>query len=86
MQMTQKEYYIAPSDSIFNDIKANAIKIWQEYEHPGYVAEKLAQIDIENIKDNAWYIVGMFDLSNQMRLLLMVETETADMIRKARGY
>ena len=84
--MTPEEYYIAPSDSVFNDIKTNAVKIWQSYEHPDYVAEKLTQIDIQNIADNAWYIVGMFDLPNQMRLLSMVEPETTDLIRKARGY
>lgn len=85
--MTLEEYYTAPPQHIFDDIKENAKKIWESYDNThGYVTEKLQRIDIENFSDNAWYIVAMFDVPNQNKLLSMVEPETAEMIRKARGY
>ena len=54
------DYYTAPPQEIFEDIKENARKIWQSYDDTyGYASEKIARIDIENISDNAWYIVAM---------------------------
>lgn len=84
--MTPEEYYIAPSDDTFRDIKENALKIWNTYSDP-YRAEKVNRIkDIENIQDNAWFIVAMFDHINQAKLLAMVKPETAAQIQDARGY
>ena len=72
------DYYKAPPQKIFDDIKKNAIKIWQTYDNEfGYVDEKLDRIkDIKNYRDNAWYIVAMFDYSNQAKLVNMVGKET----------
>lgn len=85
--MSKFDYYDTPPDEIFEDIHENAVKIWQTYDDThGYASEKIARIDIKNMSDNAWYIVAMFDQSNQAKLLSMVKPETADMIRKARGY
>jgi hypothetical protein len=84
--LTVEEYYTAPPDHVFEDIKINAKKIWESYSHPDYVREKLERIDIENVSDNAWYIVAMFDQPNQNKLLDMVQPETAKYIRRARGY
>lgn len=86
--MTPQEYYTAPPQEVFDDIKENATKIWQTHDNTyGYVDEKVGCIkDLENIKDNAWYIVAMFDSNNQQKLLSMVKPETAEMIRRARGY
>lgn len=85
--MKEFNYYEAPPQRVFDDIKLNAERIWRSYDDTyGYASEKLKRIDIENISDNAWYIVGMFDSENQERLLSMVEPETATMIRLARGY
>lgn len=86
--MTTKEYYIAPPDEIFDDIKENAIKLWETYDNSyGYVNEKKGRIvSIKNVQDNAWYIVAMFDHPNQEKLLKMVKSETAEMIKDARGY
>lgn len=82
--MTPKEYYTAPPQHIFDDIKENAIKIWNTYEDP-YKTEKLNRIiNIENVSDNAWYMVAMFDYINIAKLLSRVESETADMIIDAR--
>lgn len=86
-QMSIEEYYTAPPQHIFDDIKKNAAVIWSTYEnHGGYRDEKLARIDIANVSDNAWYIVAMFDHNNQEKLLDLVEPETATYIRRARGY
>jgi len=88
MNTDKFDYYTAPSNEIFNDIKENAIKIWKTYDNTyGYQDEKLNRIkDIKNFKDNTWFIVGMFDTNNQAKLLSMVKPETAEMIIKARGY
>ena len=77
--MKKFDYYIAPSQEVFNDIKENAIKLWQTYDNQfGYVDEKVNRIkDIKNISDNAWFIVAMFDHHNQAKLLTMVKPETA---------
>lgn len=87
MEMTPQEYYTAPAQHVFDDIKSNAEKIWRSYDDTcGYASDKLKRIEIENVGDNAWYIVGMFDQKNQNKLLSMVEPETAELIRRARGY
>lgn len=86
--MKSEQYYITPPQKVFDEIKENAIKIWQTYDNQfGYVDEKVNRIkdikDIKNFKDNAWYIVAMFDSNNQMKLVSMVSEETADMILDA---
>lgn len=80
--MTKVDYYTAPSQEVFDDIKENATKIWQTYDNTyHYVDEKLNQIkDIKNISDNAWFIVAMFDSNNQAKLITMVKKETARFI------
>jgi len=81
------DYYATPPQEVFDDIKENARKLWSQYDDTyGYASGKLERIDIENIRDNAWYIVAMFDPINQEKLLKMVKPETAALIRQARGY
>lgn len=77
--MTPEEYSTAPSQEIFDDIKANAIKIWQTYDNRfGYVDEKLGMIeDVKNFRDNAAFIVAMFDGTNQRKLLGMVKPDAS---------
>lgn len=87
--MNKFDYYTAPSQEVFDDIKENATKIWQTYDNTyHYVDEKLERIkDVKNISDNAWFIVAMFDETNQARLIKMVKPETAQLIIQAiRGY
>ncbi len=86
--MNQKDYYKAPSQEIFDDIKSNAIKIWTTYDDMyGYQTEKVSRVEaMQNIRDNAWTIVAMFDGINQAKLLAMVKPKTAEMIIDARGY
>lgn len=77
--MTDKfDYYKAPSEEIFQDIKSNSIKIWKTYDNTyGYVDEKVDRIkDMQNISDNAWTIVAMFDMNNQIELLRLIKPAT----------
>jgi len=69
--VTEKEYYIAPSQQIFDEIKYASMGIWQKYDDTfGYRTEKLNRIkDMENIQDNAMSMVGMFDAQNLFTLL-----------------
>ncbi len=71
------DYYQAPSDEIFNEVKAKAIKLWQTYDDTyGYATQKVRRIEgIVNFKDNCGYIIAMFDLPNQRKLQAMVESE-----------
>jgi len=42
MNTDKFDYYTAPSNEIFNDIKENAIKIWKTYDNTyGYQDENL---------------------------------------------
>jgi hypothetical protein len=86
--MAQKEYYTAPPLKIFKEIKEAATKIWNTYDDDyGYRTEKLNQIkDLENVEDNAWFIVAMFDPVNQQKLINLVSEKAAELIRKARGW
>ena len=86
--MKVEDYYKAPPDEIFEDIKENAIKVWQEMDNTySYVDEKVGRIkDIGNVEDNAWYIVAMFDSQNQQKLLNLVKPQTAEMILDVRGF
>ena len=85
--MDEFDYYKTPPQEIFDDIKENAIKIWETYDNTyGYVDEKVGRIKgLTNYKDNAWYMVAMFDCVNQSKLIYMVQPETAKMILQARG-
>lgn len=79
--MTPEQYYIAPPQKVFDEIKNAAMQIWSMNYDGDYRKEKLQRIlHITNCQDNAWYMVAMFDRDNQMKLLDMVSDETHDMI------
>ena len=75
--LSMEEYYTAPSDDIFEDIKEHAIELWQTYDNEfGYVDEKLDRIkDLKNISDNWAYMIAMFDSNNKYKLLLSLKLE-----------
>lgn len=85
--MKKFNYYTAPSQAIFNDIKKNALKIWEGYDDTyGYRTEKTERVKgIKNISDNVWCIVAMFDPINQAKLISMVKPKTASLIIQAIG-
>lgn len=80
-----EEYYTAPSDEIFEDIKKAAITIWKEYDDTyGYATEKVNRIkDIPNVSDNWAYMIAMFDHWNQNKLYKKVKREdTQELINR----
>lgn len=72
-----EDYYKAPSDEIFNEIKGKSIEIWGTYDDTyGYASEKIDRVkSINNVKDNWGSIVGMFDSTNQQKLLAKLSPE-----------
>ena len=86
--MNQKDYYKAPPEKVFNEIKEASLKIWMTYDDTyGYATEKISRIkELTNVSDNAWYMVAMFDSNNQAKLISMVSPETGNMIINIRGY
>lgn len=80
--MTEADYYTAPAQEVFDDIQKNAIKIWLEYDDTyGYASSKVDRVSqVVNVKDNAWYIVAMFDIHNQAKLLQRVKPQTREII------
>ena len=80
--MSQENYYVAPSQEIFEEIKEQATKIWKTYDDTfGYASEKTGRIkNIQNIRDNAMYIVAMFDENNRGRLLSIISEEAKQFI------
>jgi hypothetical protein len=85
--MTESEYYTAPDQEVFDEIKAKAIEIWKGYDDTyGYATGKINAIkDIENVQDNAWYIVAMFDCYNQSKLITSCSERTAKLIQDAKN-
>lgn len=83
--MTEEEYYIPPKQNVFDEIQRASIEIWRGYsDECGYSSGKINRIkDLGNVKDNAWYMVSMFDPSNQMKLIGSVSDETAIQIKRA---
>ena len=77
-------YYQPPSNEIFNEVKEEAMKIWQGYDNQfGYVDGKLERImTLENVGDNLMYIVAMFDQSNQAKLASRLSEEARTAIRE----
>lgn len=80
MKLSQKEYYTAPAEEVFDDIKRASMKLWKivdtDNDKFGYATEKINRIkDLENIQDNYAYIVAMFDSDNRLALLSMLELE-----------
>jgi len=81
------KYNDTPDQKVFNEIKEVAIDIWKTDDPCNYATDKINRIkDIDNFKDNAWYIVAMFDLHNQAKLMEAVSEETKQQILLARGY
>lgn len=82
------DYYEAPSQKMFDDVKRLSIEIWNTYDNTyGYVDEKVDRIkDITNVRDNCAFIVAMFDIHNQRRLLDMADGPTRDYLKQLLTY
>lgn len=75
-------YYDAPSDEVFNEIKQAAIEIWKTYDDTyGYASEKINYVNsVKNFKDNWGTLVGMFDSTNQQKLLAKLSPEAKEKV------
>lgn len=64
-------------DETFNELKTEAIKIWNTYDNQfGYADEKIDYLNsFNNVKDNFGTIIGMFDSTNQLKLYNAVSLE-----------
>ena len=82
--MSQDLYYIPPSQEIFDEMKREAIKLWNTYDNTfWYATEKIDRIkDIQNISDNFMYILAMFDSNNQQIIKNFVSKECLEEIKK----
>ncbi|HWT39948.1 MAG TPA: hypothetical protein VN081_01570 [Dongiaceae bacterium] len=83
--MSIELYYTAPSNAVFEEIKQEAIKLWQTYDDEfKYATQKINLIkDLENIGDNYMYIYAMFDHNNQAKLYDALRPRTQKRIREA---
>lgn len=84
--MNQSKYYTPMSEKSFQAIKQESIKIWSTYDDTyNYATEKINRIkDLENIQDNAMYIIAMFDMSNISKLLSQLDEETLEELKDDR--
>jgi len=73
-----KLYYTPPPEDQFEELRAEAIKIWSEYDDTyKYATGKIDRIkDIKNVEDNFMYMVAMFDQPNQMKLASKLSDKT----------
>jgi len=85
------DYYKAPSQEVFENIKENAMKLWDivdtDNDKYGYATEKKNRIkDIQNVQDNAWYIVAMFDQGNISMLLTMLSEDAREKVAEVLSH
>ena len=78
-----KLYYTPPTNEQFNELKEKAIEVWKKYDNKhGYVDEKVNSIkDIQNVGDNFMYILSMYDIFNQKKVISKLSNETKKAIR-----
>jgi hypothetical protein len=77
----------APSQQIFDEMKAAAIAVWSENysDEFGYVTEKTDRINgLSNIQDNAMVFFRMFDWINQDKMIGKLGTDAINYINANR--
>jgi len=79
----QNLYYTAPNKIHFEEVKAAAIQIWNEFDDTyGYASEKINRIEhLPNNESNFMYMISMFDPMRQKQLSGMLSDETNKEIR-----
>ena len=77
-------YYKPLKDEYFKELKEKAISIWSSYDNQfGYADEKINRIkDLPNVSDNGMYIINMFDIPNQHKLVKMLSKDVKHAICK----
>ena len=78
--MSLELYYTPPSEKVFNEIRNEAIKIWEIY---GATSKINLIKELDNVDDNYMYIYAMFDHVNQEKLYDVLKPSTRKLIREA---
>jgi vacuolar-type H+-ATPase subunit E/Vma4 len=82
MPQDLKLYYTAPSDEIFEELKAKVIELRIELD-PKYHHEKTAELKrIENHEDNFLWIFATLDSRNQRRILNKITQKTKEALKE----
>ena len=78
------QYYTAPSQESFEDMKQCAINIWKGYDDTfNYATQKINRIkDIVNFSDNFMHIMAMFDINNQRKLVKNLKPKTIEDVKE----
>ncbi len=81
-----KLYYTPPTNEQFEEVKSAAKKLWFEVDPDndkyGYASEKNRQIEnIANVRDNFMYILAMYDVNNQRKLISKLSDDAKEAIR-----
>lgn len=86
--MEKFNYYEQLDDSLFEEMKRLAMNLWRWYDDTyWYATEKISRINnVENIRDNIWYIYWMFDCNNQSRIKFEASAELLKKIRELEEY
>lgn len=92
--MSQDFREIQHTDELFNAMQDLAVFIWSTYNDDyWYASEKIAWVKgINNVRDNIWYIYGMFDSNNQAKLDRLAKEQYPDLydliqtMRKTQSY
>lgn len=77
-------YYVAPPDKAFGDMKRACLIVWDGYKDSpgGYSEEKKNKIlPIQNIGDNFMYMLAMFDMGNQNKVINLLSESTKKEVR-----
>lgn len=83
-----KEYYTAPDEDIFHDIKLCCLAVWAKYYYDRtsrpYMMEKMDRVlRMKNISDNYMSMIAMFDVGNQYELFTWLDAASAEKIKAA---
>ena len=85
MSATQEQlFYTPPTDEAFNELKLEAIRLWQTYDDTyRYASEKINRIkDLPNVGSNFMSIWQMFDFMNQYKIYMSLSESTIAEIAK----
>ena len=80
--MSQENYYIPPTQEIFDEIKQACISVWSTMDDTyGYATDKTNCIkDLKNVQDNAMYMFAMFDIINQAKVFQQLSFASKEFI------
>lgn len=82
MTESEKLYYTAPEDYIFEELKQEVISLRIEID-PEFHHEKTTALErIQNVRDNFMYIFGTLDMRNQLKIFKRISKKCQEEINK----